>query len=158
MAGRYTSADPIGLNGGWNRFAYADGDGINGFDPDGLSPNGSRNSKNGRYMPNGPAKSKPGEVSLPDPVRDMEKKNKITDYFLSSAKCNFGFSNCEAEQGILDAFECATSICTTNEGQKFILDSTTCSAYGPQKTQCKCLVKRIRRGGNPNDDGRLPGL
>ena len=34
--GRYTSADPIGLNGGWNRFAYVEGDGVNGFDPDGL--------------------------------------------------------------------------------------------------------------------------
>ena len=34
--GRYVSADPIGLNGGWNRFAYVAGDGINGFDKNGL--------------------------------------------------------------------------------------------------------------------------
>ena len=44
--GRYVSADPIGLDGGWNRFAYADGDGINGFDPDGL-----RRTANGYYTP-----------------------------------------------------------------------------------------------------------
>ena len=34
--GRYVSADPIGLNGGWNRFAYVGGDGINNIDPMGL--------------------------------------------------------------------------------------------------------------------------
>ena len=34
--GRYTSADPIGLNGGWNRFAYSNQDGINQYDPYGL--------------------------------------------------------------------------------------------------------------------------
>ena len=34
--GRYVSADPIGLDGGWNRFAYVDGDGINLSDPMGL--------------------------------------------------------------------------------------------------------------------------
>ncbi|MFI0546356.1 MAG: RHS repeat-associated core domain-containing protein [Brachymonas sp.] len=33
--GRYVSADPIGLEGGWNRFSYAGQDGINGFDRDG---------------------------------------------------------------------------------------------------------------------------
>ena len=34
--GRYSSADPIGLNGGWNRFAYVAGDGINASDRMGL--------------------------------------------------------------------------------------------------------------------------
>jgi RHS repeat-associated protein len=35
--GRYTSADPIGLGGGWNRFAYVEGDGINLSDRMGLA-------------------------------------------------------------------------------------------------------------------------
>jgi RHS repeat-associated protein len=34
--GRYTQSDPIGLQGGWNRFGYANGDGINNADPFGL--------------------------------------------------------------------------------------------------------------------------
>ena len=34
--GRYVSTDPIGLEGGWNRFAYVEGDGINLSDRMGL--------------------------------------------------------------------------------------------------------------------------
>lgn len=34
--GRYTKADPIGLDGGWNRFGYVDGDPVNLLDFDGL--------------------------------------------------------------------------------------------------------------------------
>ena len=37
--GRYTQADPIGLDGGWNRFGYLDADSINFFDTDGLAKN-----------------------------------------------------------------------------------------------------------------------
>ncbi|GKS97924.1 hypothetical protein AVKW3434_01070 [Acidovorax sp. SUPP3434] len=33
---RYIQADPIGLDGGWNRFVYVDADPLSDFDPDGL--------------------------------------------------------------------------------------------------------------------------
>ncbi len=44
MTGRYIEADPLGLGGGSNLYAYVGGDPINAVDLDGLRPGGPRST------------------------------------------------------------------------------------------------------------------
>ena len=57
--GRYTQADPIGMDGGWNRFGYVGGSPLSYVDPDGLQAAlGARLGAMGGFAVGGP----PGAV------------------------------------------------------------------------------------------------
>ena len=73
--GRYTKADPIGLDGGWNRFGYVDANPLGFVDPEGLQ---GYPVPRGTYLPRGPAIKGPpslaengGYASPRDLMRDF---------------------------------------------------------------------------------------
>ncbi|WP_246483574.1 RHS repeat domain-containing protein [Paenacidovorax monticola] len=79
--GRYVQADPIGLEGGWNRFLYVDADPLGNSDPEGLvkgernygkSPNSTDNP--GKHWKDDPKKPGWGWQKDPQSGKPVYKK------------------------------------------------------------------------------------
>lgn len=63
VLGRYMEADPIGLEGGWNPYAYAENDPVNKVDPSGLY---AYINANGEWVDNGKSFHSPTSGSVTD--------------------------------------------------------------------------------------------
>ncbi len=74
-SGRYTQADPIGLDGGWNRFGYVGGNALGWSDPEGLEKGPASPSTGGGGNARGPdirtgdnCPTPPYDLPAPNPV------------------------------------------------------------------------------------------
>ncbi len=118
--GRYTQSDPIGLDGGWNRFAYVDGDALNNFDPEGLRKK---------------SPPIPGDLGKQPYVPDFWRTDNYRKYREGYYASICVKTSCE--------FSSPTGMCTTDDlggTGKFRKAGPFMSAPGKQSPGCQCTA------------------
>jgi hypothetical protein len=139
------NSDPIGLDGGANRFGYAEANSLMYLDPLGLASEFKVKFGKGKgFGPDLPKTTKETTERRQGPGADAG----------DTMKCAFSLRNCDAEIGIKEARMCVLAKCTTCDGNTFLTgpEAPNASAYDPAKTTCEC----IKYGFNPNYVGGAP--
>lgn len=107
MAGRYTQSDPIGLDGGWNRFAYVGSDPLNFADDEGLQ----RRAGGPATLSWGQAQLNFQGVSLTNQIRQYQPNYSYN--YASAPRQGFTAANVGQLQSTLQRLQTG-SVCTPN--------------------------------------------
>ncbi|MDP3229107.1 MAG: RHS repeat-associated core domain-containing protein [Acidovorax sp.] len=107
QAGRYVQSDPIGLEGGWNRFAYVGSDPLNFADDEGLQ----RRAGGPATLSWGQAQMNFQGVSLTNQIRQYQPNYSYS--YASAPGQGFNATNIFQLQGTLQRLQ-AGSVCTPN--------------------------------------------